>query len=154
MITVDSMDFEKFLDENKIWHRFAEGRAKSAKEASETTGVPIENIIKTLAFEAGDEIYLVIAPAISRVSTKKLKKLLNLRDTKLASPEKVKEATGYEAGEVPPVGHKHKLRAFIDKKVLDLDVAWAGGGSLTRIVELNISDIMRFAEPLIADVTE
>lgn len=148
------MQFEAFLKENSIWHRFAEGEAKSAREASENTGVPLERIIKTLVFEAGDDFCLVIAKAENKVSTRKLKKLLGLLDTKLASPEKVKEATGYEAGAVPPIGHKKKLRIVMDKHVLEMEKAWAGGGTVTMLVELKISDIIKFAGPVVADVAE
>lgn len=148
------MDFETFLEKNGIWHRFAEGRTRSAKEASETTGVPLDRIIKTLAFESENGIFLVIARAVDRVSTRKLKKLLHLSDTKLASPEAVKDSVGYEVGEVPPIGHENKMRTLMDEKVLDMETAWAGGGALTRIVELRVADIIRFAEPVIADVTE
>lgn len=148
------MDFEHFLEKNEIWHRFAESHStKSAREAAESTGVPFENIIKTLAFETQDEVYLVIAKAVDRVSTKKLKKLLNISDTRLASPDKVKEATGYEVGAVPPIGHKN-LRIFMDEKVLDMETAWAGGGKTTRVVELKVSDIVKFSDPIIADVSE
>ncbi len=148
------MDLEHFLEKNGIWHRFAESHStKSAKEAADIAGVPFEKIIKTLAFEMQDEVYLVIAKAVDRVSTKKLKKLLNISDTRLASPDKVKEATGYEVGAVPPIGHKN-LRIFMDEKVLDMETAWAGGGKTNRVVELKVADVVKFSEPLIADVSE
>lgn len=149
------MDFEHFLEKNGIWHKFAESHStRSAKEAAEGTGVPFESIIKTLAFETADEVYLVIARATDRVSTKKLKKLLNISDTRLASPEKVKEATGYEAGAVPPIVCAKKLRILMDEKVLQMETAWAGGGKTTRVVKLKVSDIVKFSDPMIADISE
>ncbi len=148
------MDFEYFLEKNGIWHRFAESHStKSAREAADNAGVPFEKIIKTLAFETQDEVYLVIAKAVDRVSTKKLKKLLNISDTRLASAAKVKEATGYEVGAVPPIGLSD-LRIFMDEKVLDMQTAWAGGGKTNRIVELRIEDVIKFSQPTIADVSE
>lgn len=144
--------FEKSLRENNVWHRFAEGRTKSAKEAAETTGIGISSIVKTLIFEADSSIVAVIAPAACRVSTKKLKALFNSRDAKLASPEKVLEITGYEAGAVPPFFHKSRLRTIADKKILPMEKAWAGGGTTTRLVELKISDIIRFSSAEIADI--
>jgi prolyl-tRNA editing enzyme YbaK/EbsC (Cys-tRNA(Pro) deacylase) len=149
-----AMDFGKFLEENSIVHRFKESRdTKSSRDAADTTGVALDSIIKTLVFEAG-ECCLVIARAPDRVSTRKLKKLLGVPDAKLASPARVLEETGYEAGAVPPFGHSKKLRTILDRKVLGMEHAWAGGGTKTRIVELKIGDVMKFAAPEVADVTE
>lgn len=148
------MDLEHFLEKNNIWHQFKESHStKSAREAADNAGVPFEKIIKTLAFETADETYLVIARAVDRVSTKKLKKLLNVSDTRLASPDKIKESTGYEVGAVPPIGHSN-LRIFMDEKVLDMQKAWAGGGKTNRVVELNIEDVIKFSQPTIADISE
>ena len=63
------MHFEEFLRKNSIWHNFRESHStRSAHEAAESTGVPFGSIIKTLVFEAQDEVYLVIARAESKVS--------------------------------------------------------------------------------------
>ena len=148
------MDFEHFLEKNGIWHQFKESHStKSAREAADNAGVPYDKIIKTLVFETADEVYLVIARAVDRVSTRKLKKLLSVSDTRLASPDKVKESTGYEVGAVPPIGHRN-LRIFMDEKVLDMQTAWAGGGATNRVIELKIEDVIKFSQPTIADVSE
>ena len=42
---------------------------------------------------------------------------------------RVREATGYPIGGVPPLGHATSLRTFMDENLLGFDIVWAAAGT-------------------------
>ena len=54
---------------------------------------------------------------------------------RLATPEEVKQITGFDVGAVPPVGVE--VETIIDKKVLENNFVIGGGGRIDRLVKLN-----------------
>ncbi len=143
-------DFEAFLKENSIWHEFLEKNDTStAAEASKH----VKNVAKSIVFEA-DEFFIVIAPGNMKVSRKKLRPLVGKENIKLASAEDVLRITGFEVGAVPPIGQKNKMKCILDKRIAATNDVWAGGGAVNRLVHLKVSDIIRFNDPIVADVSE
>lgn len=146
--------FKIFLEENSIWHEFLQKEdTSSADMASKTTGINIDDIVKSLLFKAGDYFYLVIVQGSRRVSVKKLRKLLNEENVRLAAAEEVLSATGYEVGAVPPIGLKNKIKCIIDKDAAGKEKVWAGGGSVDVLVRLKVADILKYHNPMIEDVS-
>ena len=143
-------DFEAFLKKNNVWHEFLE---KDDTATAEKAGKYVDNIAKTIVFEA-DDFFLVILPGPRKVSRKKLRPLVGRENIKLASPEDVLHVTGFEVGAVPPIGHKQKLKCVLDERIVHFNDVWAGGGSVTRLVHLKVSDIIKFNNPIVADVSE
>ncbi len=147
--------FKEFLEKNKIWHEFLEkDDTRSTSRAANVSGVPLEKIVKSLVFRMDGEFCLIILQGSKMVSRKKLRKLLGKENITLAAPEEVLLVTGYEIGAVPPIGHKTKLKCILDKGVTDLGDVWAGGGAVDRLVHLKVDDIIKFNNPIVADVSE
>jgi prolyl-tRNA editing enzyme YbaK/EbsC (Cys-tRNA(Pro) deacylase) len=71
---------------------------------------------------------------------------------RLAKPKRVLELTGYPAGGVPPVGHTTKIKTLIDHRVMDLDVAFGGGGSEAVLLRIQPDDILRLTGAQIVSV--
>ncbi|MEM3921420.1 MAG: YbaK/EbsC family protein, partial [Nitrososphaerota archaeon] len=55
--------------------------------------------------------------------------------TRLASTREVKEITGYEVGELPPVGIP--VKTLIDPKVLERSYVLGGGGAINRLIKID-----------------
>lgn len=146
-------DFKSFLSENNIWHEFRLG-ARSASNASHITGISTDDIVKSLLFKAGDDFCLIMIQGSKKVSTKKLRKLLNEENIRLASPEEVLAVTGFSVGAVPPIGLKTKIKCIMDNAVLTKEKVWAGGGTADRLVHLKTEDIIKHHNPIIEDVSE
>jgi prolyl-tRNA editing enzyme YbaK/EbsC (Cys-tRNA(Pro) deacylase) len=99
----------------------------------------------------GDPL-LAIVPARNMVSHKKLKKLLNVRDVRLATTQEVLQHSGYPPGGVPPFS-KIK-RVFLDEQVLRDETAIVGGGNTTSLVEVRTRDILTTMNPKVADISK
>ncbi len=116
----------------------------SASKASEVLGVGIENIIKSLLFiNENDEPILVIVTGNRRVNQSKLAKMLNFKKLRLARADEVIEHTGYEAGGLPPVGHKKRIRVIIDEEVMNKEFVYGGGGVVNTTLKIKPQDILR-----------
>jgi prolyl-tRNA editing enzyme YbaK/EbsC (Cys-tRNA(Pro) deacylase) len=100
---------------------------------------------------AGDSL-LAIVPAKSKVSHKKLKRMLAVRDVRLATPEEVLRHSGYPAGGVPPFSDIS--RVLLDPQVLEKETAIVGGGDVNKLLEVGTKDIVAILRPKIADISE
>jgi Uncharacterized conserved protein len=68
----------------------------------------------------------------------------------MADAKRVKAATGYSIGGVPPFGHPAPLRTVFDQDLLGYPEVWAAAGSATtvfgmdpeRLIELTAGEIM------------
>lgn len=92
-----------------------------------------------------------ILPAKSRISYKKLKALLAVKDVRLANETEVLRYSGYPVGGVPPFNNLK--RALLDPQLLKNAHAIVGGGDIDKLVELRTADIVEILNPIIADLT-
>ena len=86
-----------------------ENSARTAKDAAIALGCDVGAIVKSLLFKTGDNFTLCLVAGDKRCSLNKLKKIKNIRDISMASPEEVKTQTGYTIGGVSPVVHINKI---------------------------------------------
>jgi len=133
-----------------IWHRFIEfdEPVRTVEEASRK--VSADRIIKSIVLIGSDKKpILAILPAKKRISYKKIKTLLKVKDVRLAQPDEVLEHSGYPVGGVPPFNKINRI--LLDPTVLRNTKSIAGGGDPDKLVELETRDILEFSDPIIAD---
>ena len=133
-----------------IWHRFIEfdDPVRTVEEASRK--VSADKIIKSIVMIGSDEKpILAILPANNKISYKKIKILLKIKDVRLAQPGEVLEYSGYPVGGVPPFNRI--TRTLLDPSVQRNTKSIAGGGDPDKLVELETKDIIEVLDPLIAD---
>ena len=82
-----------------------EQTARTANDAATALGCNVGAIVKSLLFKLGDKFCLCLVSGDKRCSLNKLKKKLSEKDVSMASPEEVKQITGYTIGGVSPIGH-------------------------------------------------
>ena len=89
-----------------------------------------------------------------RCSLNKLKNLKNKKDVSMASPEEVKNQTGYTIGGVSPVGHLNKLEIFIDKSLERFNELFAAAGHPNCVFKINFKDIQKITNGKVEDIIE
>jgi Cys-tRNA(Pro) deacylase len=143
-----------FLRQNDAEFEFLEKHSTHhASEASDSTEIPLDRIVKTLVFVDQDSRpLLAILRADRSVSRHKLEHCSGLKSVKIASTEQAEKATGYPTGGIPPVGHKRSLPAYLDEGLMVADYVWCGGGTRTRLVKLRVTDILRLTKPTTCDI--
>lgn len=103
---------------------------RTAKEAAQAIGCSLAQIAKSIVFrttQSGRPV-LVIASGANRVNERRMAELIGEQIEK-ATPEFVRETTGFVIGGVPPVGHSNPVETWIDRDLLQFDMIWAAAGT-------------------------
>ena len=124
---------------------------RTSAEAAAAIGCRVEEIAKSLVFKAkksGSPV-LVIASGINRVDEKKLKVLIG-EPVGRADAEYVREKTGFAIGGIPPVGHREKIKTYIDKDLFQYKTIWAAAGTPHAVFRLKPDILLKItgAEPV------
>jgi len=133
-----------------IWHRFIEfdDPVRTVEEAARK--VSADRIIKSIVLVGSDKKpILAILPAKNKISYKKIKTLLKVKDVRLAQPDEVLEHSGYPVGGVLPFNKISRI--LLDPIVQRNARSIAEGGDPDKLVELETRDILEFLNPIIAD---
>jgi prolyl-tRNA editing enzyme YbaK/EbsC (Cys-tRNA(Pro) deacylase) len=136
-----------------VWHRFIEFSepVKTVEQAARK--VQVEKIAKSIVMvDSNGDSLLAIVPAKNKVSHRKIKLLLTIKDVRLASPEEVLTHSGYPVGGVPPFNDID--RVLVDPEVLKSETAIVGGGDIDKLVEIRTKDIVAVLNPKIADISQ
>ena len=131
-----------------------ENSARTAKDAAIALGCDVGAIVKSLLFKTGDNFTLCLVAGDKRCSLNKLKKIKNIKDISMASPEEVKTQTGYTIGGVSPVGHLNKLEIFIDKSLERFNELFAAAGHPNCVFKINFKDIQKITNGKVEDIIE
>ena len=148
------MLLQQYINENGLNARIIsiDAPTSTVEESAKALGCYPENIVKSIVVK--DKIglfYLIILQGDSKIKTSKLKKLLNVKDIKLASPREVKDKTGYNVGDVPPISVE--LSVIVDELVLNQKKVYAGGGAPQKNLHISIDELLDSTNPLIADIS-
>jgi len=142
-----------FLTSAGLWHRFVEFSepVKTVEQASRK--VPGEKIAKSIVMVDSDgSPLLAIVKAQSRVSHRKIKRLLVIRDVRLATPDEVLRLSGYPVGGVPPFNQIK--RVLLDPEVLKSETCFVGGGDVNKLIEIRTNDILHTLKPEVAEISD
>jgi prolyl-tRNA editing enzyme YbaK/EbsC (Cys-tRNA(Pro) deacylase) len=124
--------------------------------AAAALGVAEGKIVKTIVFEGkkvDGHVALAIVTGDARVDRGRVAAVLNLPTLKLASPETVSRVVGFEVGGVPPVAHVSAVPVVVDRRVLEHEIVYGGGGDEDHMLEIAPNDIVRLTNAIVADVT-
>ena len=131
-----------------------ENSARTAKDAAIALDCDVGAIVKSLLLKTGDNFILCLVAGDKRCSINKLKKIKNIKDISMASPEEVKTQTGYTIGGVSPVGHLNEVEIFIDKSLERFNDIFAAAGHPNCIFKINFSNIQKITNGKIEDIIE
>ena len=131
-----------------------ENSARTAKDAAIALGCDVGAIVKSLLFKIGDNFTLCLVAGDKRCSLNKLKKIKNIKDISMASPEEVKTQTGYTIGGVSLVGHLNSVEIFIDKSLERFNELFAAAGHPDCVFKINFKDIQKITNGKTEDIIE
>jgi prolyl-tRNA editing enzyme YbaK/EbsC (Cys-tRNA(Pro) deacylase) len=143
-------NFKDYLNSNNLEIQVIESDqpTHTAEQAAQVHAVPVSNIVKSLLVVCentsleGDEksFFMILVPGNLRLDlekwSKKLCKSLGGR-LKMASPDDVKEITGYSIGGVPPFGHKTPIETYIDEGFNRSQELVAAAGSANAVFRIS-----------------
>lgn len=117
---------------------------RTAKDAANTLGCEVAQIIKSLLFRSDkmNQPVLILASGVNRVNEGIIEKIIGEKIVK-ADADFTRDVTGFAIGGVPPVGHKQTIQyIFIDEDLLKFDQLWAAAGTPNAVFSLHSNDLL------------
>ena len=143
---------KKFNSEIKVIE--LEQTARTANDAANSLNTEVGSIVKSLLFRNEGNFLLCLLSGDKRCSLNKLKKIFNSKDLSMASPDEVKDQTGYTIGGVSPVGHKNKLEILVDESLNRFKNLYAAAGHPNCIFKINFDELLNLTNGTVKDIVE
>lgn len=127
--------------------------ARTAAEAAAAVGCQVGQIVKSLLFQArpSGRPVLVAASGSHRVDERAVAAVLG-ESIGRATPEFVREQTGYAIGGVPPVGHARPVVTVVDETLLQYPRVWAAAGHPHAVFALTPDELVRMTGGTVAKI--
>ena len=123
----------------------------TAEEAAKAVGCDLSQIVKSLVFACDGRWIVAMVPGDRRADKAKVAAAAGCERVKVAGPEDVVRATGFEAGAVAPFPLPAVDTILIDRALLAHEVVWVGAGSRRHMAALAPADLARVARARTVD---
>lgn len=129
--------------------------ARTAQAAADALNCSVACIVNSLVFRlaTSNRPLLVLSSGARRVDVERLAHHTGETAGK-ASPEFVREQTGFVIGGVAPVGHVQPLTTLIESTVTTFDTLWAAAGHPHAVFQLTPGELIRIAAAPVVDVAQ
>ena len=145
-----------FLRESGAEARLEEFRVgtPTARDAARAAGCELAQIVKSVVFDCGGRFVVALTPGDRRADAKKVARAAGAAKAKVATPEQVVRATGFEPGAVAPFPLTGVAATFIDQTLLTHEKVWVGAGSPTHLAMLSPAELVRLTHAHAIDAVE
>jgi prolyl-tRNA editing enzyme YbaK/EbsC (Cys-tRNA(Pro) deacylase) len=126
----------------------------SARDAARAVGCELEQIVKSLVFICDGAAVLALLPGDRRADAAKVAATSGAFDARVATPDEVVAATGFDPGAVAPFPASQVTATIIDHAQLTHDVVWCGAGSDRHVMGLSPLEVARVTQAVAADLAE
>lgn len=134
----------KILEEQRISFDIIRHKQpiRTAKEGAHALGIDIGQTAPALVLKAdGEYVVLIISGARGRIDLEAAARMLGCSKLELASRLEAREATGYEAGAIPLIGHT--LPCLVDKLLYQYTCIYGGTGEPDSTLKLDPRDLSK-----------
>jgi Cys-tRNA(Pro)/Cys-tRNA(Cys) deacylase len=135
---------------------FPDTTEKGAASVARALGFRERQMVKTLIFESdkGERVLVMLGGDQNAISGH-LKKAIGSRNIQMASPERVKETTGYVIGSIPPFSWQPEgFRTFIESSLLDEPLLGVGAGKWGEEILIIPADLVRASGAQVVNLTD
>jgi Cys-tRNA(Pro)/Cys-tRNA(Cys) deacylase len=129
---------------------------KGAANVAQALGYRERQMIKTLIFEAkqGERVLVMVGGDQVAISGH-LKKAIGSRDIRLANPEVVLAATGYEIGSIPPFHWQPPgFRSFLEASMMAEDILGVGAGQWGEEIMITPLHLVEACQAIVVNLTD
>lgn len=127
---------------------------KTSEESAKARGTTIEQGAKALVMFADSKPVLVVLSAAAKLNNNQFKKLFEIKDLRMATPDEVEKISGVIIGAVPPFGNLFNVTTYIDNGLLALSEIAFNAGSRTSSIIMKSADLVKLINPQTGDYAE
>ena len=132
---------------------FSDG-TPTAADAAAAVGCELAQIVKSLVLVCDGRPVVALIPGDRRGDPVKVARAAGTESARVASPDEVQEATGFEPGAVAPFPLPRVETVLIERTLLTHRIVWAGAGSANHMVGLAPVELERLARARPMDVVK
>ena len=126
----------------------------TAAAAARAVGCTRAEIVKSLVFVCDERPLLVLVPGDKRADAARITAAAGAPYARIARPEEVVSATGFEPCAVAPFPASNVSRVLIERSLLAHEVVWIGAGSERHMAAVTPTELLRLSRGRPMDVVE
>jgi prolyl-tRNA editing enzyme YbaK/EbsC (Cys-tRNA(Pro) deacylase) len=119
---------------------------KSAADAAKALDCDVGAIASCLVFVLDDEPIVILKSGAFRVDLERFSALAGGHETRRATPDEVRAATGQPIGGVSPVNWPGALRVFIDDSLANYEQVWSACGTPNAVFATSYDELIRLTD--------
>ncbi len=135
---------------------FSADTEKGAANVAKVLGFAERQAVKTLIFQTdkGERVLVMLGADQNAVSAN-LKKAIGSRNIQMATPESVKETTGYIIGSIPAFGWQPiGFRSFLEASLLNEPILGTGAGQWGEEIMITPENLIQASGALVVNLTD
>ena len=148
-----------YLDQNGIEYEarsFSPETEKGAANVAKVLGFAERQAVKTLIFQvdSGERVLVMLGGDQNAISGN-LKKAIGSRNIQMATPEIVKETTGYMIGSIPAFGWQPvNFRSFLEASLLNEPILGTGAGQWGEEIMITPENLIKASNAIVVNLTD
>ena len=123
---------------------FTEG-TPTARDAAKAIGCDLSQIVKSLVLVCDGALVLALVPGDQRADEAAVGAAVSAQLVRVARPDEVVHATGFEPGAVAPFPRRAVTRSLMDRSFFVHDVVWIGAGSPAHMASIAPAELLRLS---------
>jgi Ala-tRNA(Pro) deacylase len=127
---------------------------RTSAEAAAVRGTPLGAGAKALVVRADDRPVHLVLPADRRIDNGRLRRVLEVRRVRFATPDELLALTGCVPGAVPPFGNLFGLPVLVDEELTRCPEIAFNAGSRAVSITMRCADLVRLAEARVCRFAE
>ncbi len=127
---------------------------RTAEDAAAAVGCSVDQIVKSMIFDADGELVLALTSGAHLVDAAALAALAGVGTCGRANADQVRAVTGFAIGGVPPFGHENPVRTWIDPHLLTFGEVWAAAGTPRHVFAIVPEALARLAGAVPGDFVQ
>lgn len=131
--------------------QFEEG-TPTARDAARAVGCELAQIVKSIVLVCDGAYVLALVPGDRRADLAAIGEITSAADVRVARPDEVIRATGFEPGGVAPFPQRAVTRTLIDSSLLQWQTVWIGAGTPSHMAALAPTELARLAGASVFDL--
>lgn len=127
----------------------------TVETAAAALGVKPNQIVKSIQFMIHDAPILALGCGLTLIDRRLVGKHFGVsrKKVKMANADAVLKYGGYPIGTVPPLGHRMRIPTIMDRKILDFEEVFVGGGADNAMLRIKSADVQLFSKAEVLDLS-
>jgi prolyl-tRNA editing enzyme YbaK/EbsC (Cys-tRNA(Pro) deacylase) len=123
---------------------FTEGTL-TARDAAQAVGCDLAQIVKSIVLVCDGAYVLALVPGDRRADEDAVRTAVGAEQVRVAKPDEVVHATGFEPGAVAPFPQRAITQTLMDRSFFGHEEVWIGAGTSSHMAALRPAELLKLS---------